>query len=104
MTEIKFSLQDIRLLDLSKTRLNCHRPRPSPFHCITGTTLYSGGWDHSVRRWDVQTGINTETYNGSKAVASVAAPAAAPAIVAFGGSDKALRLWDSRCVIHRALM
>ncbi len=27
-----------------------------------------------VRRWDIETGINTDTYNGSKAVCSVACP------------------------------
>ena len=27
-----------------------------------------------VRRWDVTTGINTDTYNGSKAVYAVACP------------------------------
>jgi ribosome biogenesis protein YTM1 len=78
-------------------------------HCVSSVsypssaTVYSGGWDHSVRRWDVQAGVNTETYNGSKAVACVAAPGGAPALVAFGGSDRALRLWDTRWVmLHRA--
>eukprot|EP00798_Chlamydomonas_sp_ICE-L_P019457 gene19457-26119_t len=41
-------------------------------HCVssvsypTDAAIYSGGWDHSVRRWDVETGIYTDTYNGSK--------------------------------------
>ncbi|KAF5837496.1 WD40-repeat-containing domain protein [Dunaliella salina] len=49
-------------------------------HCIsslafaTDKVMFSGGWDHSVRRWDVATGINTDTYNGSKAVYTVACP------------------------------
>jgi hypothetical protein len=49
-----------------------------------------------VRRWDIVTGINTETYNGSKAISSVSAKRTSPDIVAFGGSDRVLRLWDSR--------
>ena len=71
-------------------------------HCVSSAawpvaeSLYSGGWDHSVRRWDAATGINTDTYNGSKVVYSVASTPGAPDIVAFGGSDKALRVWDSR--------
>jgi ribosome biogenesis protein YTM1 len=51
----------------------------------------------------VETGINTDTYNGSKAVFAVAAPAggdasssSGPSVVAFGGSDNYLRLWDQR--------
>ena len=49
-----------------------------------------------VRRWDVATGINTDTYNGSKVVASVASSSSNPDVVAFGGSDRVLRIWDSR--------
>ncbi|GAX79465.1 hypothetical protein CEUSTIGMA_g6906.t1 [Chlamydomonas eustigma] len=71
-------------------------------HCVSSvtwpleTSIYSGGWDHSVRRWDVGTGINTDTYNGSKVVSTVASCSSSPDVVAFGGSDKALRVWDSR--------
>jgi len=71
-------------------------------HCVgcvtwpSSSTLYSGGWDHSVRRWDVATGVNTETYNGSKAVHSAAACHKSPDVVAFGGADRVLRVWDSR--------
>lgn len=72
-------------------------------HCVSSAawpvarSLYSGGWDHSVRRWDVETGINTDTYNGSKVVHSVASQGpGSPDVVAFGGADRALRVWDSR--------
>ena len=41
-------------------------------------------------------GINIDTYNGSKAVSSIASSSGNPDVVAFGGSDKALRVWDSR--------
>jgi ribosome biogenesis protein YTM1 len=84
-------------------------------HCISALswpesgTVYSGGWDHSVRRHDVETRTNTDTYNGSKAVYAVAAPAAVDAetdsssssssnVVAFGGADRVLRIWDTRRV------
>ena len=59
--------------------------------------LVSGGWDHSVRLWDVAAGRAVATYNGSKAVYAVAAaPGGGGAVVAFGGADSALRVWDAR--------
>nr|AIF73520.1 WD40 protein [Volvox ferrisii] len=71
-------------------------------HCVAAVswpeeeTLVSGGWDHSVRRWDVSTGAATAIYNGSKAVLCVATHGSSPHLVAFGCSDRALRLWDTR--------
>lgn len=56
-----------------------------------------------VRRWDVATGINVETYNGSKVVTSVASCSSSPDVVAFGGSDRCLRVWDSRTSRGEAL-
>ncbi len=50
-----------------------------------------------VRRWDVQTGVTTDTLNSGIAVYAVAtAPRDGTGIVAFGGAERALRLWDSR--------
>lgn len=50
-----------------------------------------------VRRWDVNTGVNTDTLNTSNAVYAVAtAPNDANGVVAFGGADRMLRFWDSR--------
>lgn len=79
-------------------------------HCVSSVTwpqqgvIYTGGWDHSVRRYDVDTGINTDTYNGSKAVHAVAASAAGSnSIVAFGGADTVLRVWDPRATKGEAL-
>lgn len=79
-------------------------------HCVAAVawpqadTVFSGGWDHSVRRYDVESRTNTDTYNGSKAVYAVAAPAdGSSSVVAFGGSDKVLRVWDTRGVSGEGL-
>jgi ribosome biogenesis protein YTM1 len=57
-----------------------------------------------VRRYDVETRTNTDTYNGSKAVYAVAAPAdGSSSVVAFGGSDRVLRVWDTRGVAGEGL-
>jgi ribosome biogenesis protein YTM1 len=49
-----------------------------------------------VRRWDVASGSATDTYNGSKAVTCLASPEGGASLVAFGSSDRVLRIWDSR--------
>lgn len=81
---------------------------PGHVHCVSAVawpesgTVYSGGWDHSVRRYDVETRTNTDTYNGSKAIYAVAAADAAAGsssdVVALAGADKVLRVWDTRSV------
>jgi len=49
-----------------------------------------------VRRWDAETGTNTETHNGRKAVSCIAAPRGGRDLVAFAGAAKTLHLWDPR--------
>ncbi|KAL3144301.1 hypothetical protein ABBQ32_004065 [Trebouxia sp. C0010 RCD-2024] len=69
--------------------------------CVSGVvwpdqdSIYSGSWDYSVRRWDAQTLVNTDTHNSNKALYCIAAVAGS-ASVAYGGADRAWRLWDRR--------
>lgn len=83
-------------------------------HCVSalcwtgggsGGMLVSGGWDHSVRLWDVGASRAVATYNGSKAVYAVAAAPGSSSgggggagghVIAFGGAEGALRVWDAR--------
>ncbi|KAL0040515.1 hypothetical protein WJX77_009487 [Trebouxia sp. C0004] len=84
------------LQEAAKAQLQGHS------QCVSGVawpdqdTIYSGSWDHSIRRWDAETLINTDIHNGNKAIYCIAAAAAAASVVAFGGADRAWRLWDSR--------
>jgi ribosome biogenesis protein YTM1 len=59
--------------------------------------LISGSWDASVRRWDPEVGAAADALHHDKAVHAVAAaPGGDGRLVAFGGAERALRLWDAR--------
>ena len=55
--------------------------------------LYSASWDHSVRRWDLETGTCTQSLSKSNALYTVAA---SRDLVLCGGSDWVVRVWDVR--------
>lgn len=40
--------------------------------------------------------MNTDTHNSNKAIYCVAAATGSASVVAFGGADRAWRLWDRR--------
>uniref|UniRef100_A0A1J3FEM6 Ribosome biogenesis protein WDR12 homolog n=1 Tax=Noccaea caerulescens TaxID=107243 RepID=A0A1J3FEM6_NOCCA len=58
--------------------------------------IYSSSWDHSVRRWDVDTGKETLNLFCGKALNSLDVGGEGSALVAAGGSDPVLRVWDPR--------
>ncbi|EFN51158.1 hypothetical protein CHLNCDRAFT_141384 [Chlorella variabilis] len=70
--------------------------------CVSGIswaapgTLASASWEHSVRLWDVETAAASDTHHHNKAVHCVAAAPGGAGLVAFGGAEKALRVWDPR--------
>lgn len=63
--------------------------------CRDGTVLAHMCLLSQVRRWDAQTLVNTDTHNSNKALYCIAAVAGS-ASVAYGGADRAWRLWDRR--------
>ncbi|KAG7550755.1 WD40 repeat [Arabidopsis thaliana x Arabidopsis arenosa] len=58
--------------------------------------IYSSSWDHSVRRWDVETGKDSLNLFCGKALNTVDAGGEGSALIAAGGSDPILRVWDPR--------
>ncbi|KAJ1665719.1 ribosome biogenesis protein ytm1 [Coemansia sp. RSA 1813] len=66
--------------------------------CFNGdqeSQIFSGGWDHSMRTWDVASGVNLTTSLCDKVVLDVAYSTQSR-LVATGHADRALRLWDPR--------
>lgn len=59
-------------------------------------TVYSASWDHSVRRWDVETGKDLSDIFCGKVLNCVDVGGESSALVAAGGSDPILRVWDPR--------
>ncbi|KAL2335449.1 hypothetical protein Fmac_016662 [Flemingia macrophylla] len=54
--------------------------------------IYSASWDHSIRRWDVETGKNlTDIVLNCLDIGGEAS-----SLIAAGGSDPVLRIWDPR--------
>ncbi|CAM8923201.1 unnamed protein product [Rhodiola kirilowii] len=59
-------------------------------------TIYSASSDHSVRRWDVETGKDTWNVFCGTANRCVDVGGEKNALVAAGSSDPVLRIWDPR--------
>ncbi|KAF6149333.1 hypothetical protein GIB67_016871 [Kingdonia uniflora] len=59
-------------------------------------TIYSASWDHYVRRWDVETGTDSYNVACGKALNCLDVGGEGSALIAAGGSDPVLRIWDPR--------
>ncbi|RIA97072.1 ribosome biogenesis protein WDR12 [Glomus cerebriforme] len=57
--------------------------------------LYSGGWDHSIRIWDVESRTNVDVKNCDKVVYGISYSGKS-GLIASGHSDQVIRLWDPR--------
>lgn len=57
--------------------------------------IITAGWDHSVRTWDVDSGVNTNQISGNKVILSLDYSSQNNLIVT-GHADKTVRLWDHR--------
>ncbi|PPS18248.1 hypothetical protein GOBAR_AA02330 [Gossypium barbadense] len=55
-------------------------------------TIYLASWDHSVKKWDVETGKDLSDI----ALNCIDIRGEGLALIAAGGSDPVLRIWDPR--------
>ncbi|KAK4378238.1 hypothetical protein RND71_000100 [Anisodus tanguticus] len=59
-------------------------------------TIYSASWDHSIIRWDVEMGKNSLNLYCNKVINCLHVGGEGSALIAAGGSDPILRIWDPR--------
>ncbi|KAF8405893.1 hypothetical protein HHK36_007971 [Tetracentron sinense] len=59
-------------------------------------TIYSASWDHSIRRWDVETGKDSLNIFCGKVLNCLDVGGESSELIAAGGSDPVLRIWDPR--------
>ncbi|KAJ3189102.1 hypothetical protein HDU85_002727 [Gaertneriomyces sp. JEL0708] len=60
-----------------------------------GNALFSGGWDHSVRVWDVETGSSSSSMNCERVVLAMD-HSSVNGLLVTGHSDPVIRIWDPR--------
>ncbi|KAF5185753.1 Ribosome biogenesis protein wdr12-like protein, partial [Thalictrum thalictroides] len=56
--------------------------------------IYSASWDHSIRRWDIETGQSSWDVNTGKVLNCLDVGVEGSSLIAAGGSDPILRIWD----------
>lgn len=81
----------------SLASLEAHTQSVSDLKWVTGETLVSSSWDHSIKVWDVEMETVLDTFSHNKVVTCVDTPHNGRIdIVAFGGAEKTVRVWDRR--------
>ena len=75
-------------------------PRPvgpvKPVAWESSNVVWSGGFDHVLKSWDVETRQNTQSYDVPKAIMGMACVAGGGRVAWCGGGDKAVHMWDPR--------
>ena len=59
-------------------------------------SIYSASWDHSIRKWDVETGKNLSDIFCGKVLNCLDIGGEGSTLISAGASDPILRIWDPR--------
>ncbi|KAF3638461.1 putative folate transporter 1, chloroplastic-like [Capsicum annuum] len=88
--------EDPQVEEEAKSTLVGHSQCVSSVVWSQDETIYSSSWDHSIRRWDVETGKDSLNLYCNKVINCLDIGGEGSALIAAGGSDPILRIWDPR--------
>lgn len=57
--------------------------------------MITGGADHTIRLWDLETGLGTRTLTSDKVVNAIDIQRTS-GLLASGHTDKVIKVWDTR--------
>ena len=80
------------------TSLEGHTQCVSDLEWLSQDRLASCSWDHSIKVWDVEMEKAVDSYQHNKVIFCMDAPtsSASSDLIAFGGAERTVRLWDRR--------
>ncbi|KAJ9147529.1 hypothetical protein P3X46_029680 [Hevea brasiliensis] len=96
--KVKNKAKESQLEGEAMSTLVGHTQRVSSVVWPEHETIYSASWDHSIRRWDVETGKDSAKIACfcGKALNYLHVGGEGSALIAAGASDPILRIWDPR--------
>lgn len=84
-----------------RSTLTGHNQCVSVVRWLDSERLVSGSWDHSLRFWDVDSGVCTSHLDGNKVILALDV-SSKNGLIATGHADKSVRTWDPRVTIATA--
>lgn len=82
----------------ARSTLSGHNQCVSVLQWMDTEQIVSGSWDHSLRFWDVESGVCTSRLDGNKVILDLDY-SKTNGLVATGNADKSVRTWDPRVSI-----
>lgn len=78
--------------------LEGHKQCVSDLQWLSEDSLASCSWDHSIKVWDAEMEKAVDSYQHNKVIFCMDAPKslASNNLIAFGGAEKSVRIWDRR--------
>lgn len=91
----KRKLTETPVEEIESMTFSGHTASVSCVQWPTATQLVSGSWDHTIKVWEVENGVDQNTLVAPTVVHSVSY-SALHALIASSHADTAIRIWDPR--------
>eukprot|EP00252_Welwitschia_mirabilis_P011392 TRINITY_DN25622_c0_g1_i1.p1 TRINITY_DN25622_c0_g1~~TRINITY_DN25622_c0_g1_i1.p1 ORF type:complete len:454 (+),score=82.46 TRINITY_DN25622_c0_g1_i1:67-1428(+) len=88
--------------ELMDTEISASKTLEGHTQCVSSVAVFqddricSASWDHSVRIWDIESGVNMLTMGCGKALNCLSIGGEASQLIVAAGADPVLRIWDPR--------